>query len=162
MAILTALLVGVLIPAAGVLAQQGRHDGPSPHGQGDFSRGEPSRGGGDAGRPQSSMSYEQAPQFRGVNPPPSYPPGPAGRANSLGADWRLQQEEARFGVRHGQLAPLGQVIEGIQRRSPGRQLDTGIEYDAGRPVYRVRWMTAHGRRVDFLVDAASGAIMSER
>jgi hypothetical protein len=26
----------------------------------------------------------------------------------------------------------------------------------------VRWITARGRRVDFLVDAASGAILGER
>ena len=88
--------------------------------------------------------------------------GPPRHGNSLGAGWRTQQEEARSGVRHGQLAPLGTVIEQIQKRAPGRQLDTGIEYDAGKPVYRVRWMTAHGRRVDFLVDAASGAIMGEK
>jgi uncharacterized membrane protein YkoI len=65
-------------------------------------------------------------------------------------------------VRQGQLAPLGRVIEGLQHRMPGRQLDTGLEYDGGRAVYRVRWMTAHGRRVDVLVDAATGAILGEK
>ncbi len=99
---------------------------------------------------------------------PTYPGGPYGapppqrRLNSLGSDWRLQQEEARAGVRHGQFAPLGQIIESIARRSPGRQLDAGIEYDGGRAIYRVRWITVHGRRIDFLVDAASGAILGER
>jgi uncharacterized membrane protein YkoI len=84
------------------------------------------------------------------------------RPNSLGADWRLQQEEARFGVRHGQFAPLGRVVENIRRRTPGRQLDAGIEYDGGRAVYRVRWITDRGQRMDFLVDAASGAILGQR
>jgi uncharacterized membrane protein YkoI len=65
-------------------------------------------------------------------------------------------------VRQGQFAPLSRVIEGLQRRTPGRQLDTGIEYDGGRPVYRVRWLTSRGRRVDFLVDAATGNILGER
>jgi uncharacterized membrane protein YkoI len=54
------------------------------------------------------------------------------------------------------------VIEALQRRTPGRQLDTGIEYDGGRAVYRVRWLTSHGRRMDFLVDAATGNILAER
>ncbi len=98
--------------------------------------------------------YPSAP-YAGPTPPPR-------RANSLGADWRLQQEEARAGVRHGQFAPLGQIIESIARRTPGRQLDAGIEYDGGRAIYRVRWITVHGRRIDFLVDAASGAILGER
>jgi hypothetical protein len=92
-----------------------------------------------------------------------YAPAPImRRPNSLGADWRQQQEEARSGVGRGRFAPLGQVIEGIQRRAPGRQLDAGIEYDGGRAIYRVRWITLRGRRIDFLVDAASGAILGER
>ncbi|MGI9170439.1 MAG: PepSY domain-containing protein [Caulobacteraceae bacterium] len=91
---------------------------------------------------------------------PDRPP-PRG-VNSLGADWRDQQDEARQGVRRGRMAPLGRVIEGIGRRAPGRQLDTGIEYHGDRPVYRVRWITAHGRRVDYIVDAATGAILGER
>lgn len=81
--------------------------------------------------------------------------------NSLGADWHEQQEEARSAVRHGQFAPLGQVIDSLDRRTPGRQLDAGIEDLNGRPVYRVRWMTAHGRRIDYLVDAATGAVLGE-
>ena len=81
--------------------------------------------------------------------------------NSLGPDRREQQEEARFGVNQGRLAPLGRVIDSIGRRSPGRQLDSGIEYSGGRAVYRVRWMTNDGRRIDYLVDAATGTIMSE-
>ncbi len=76
--------------------------------------------------------------------------------------WRGQQEQARSGVRSGQFAPLGSVIAGIRQRIPGRQLDTGLEYQAGRAVYRVRWMTSQGRRMDIVVDAASGAILSER
>ncbi len=89
------------------------------------------------------------------------PPPPRG-PNSLGAGWRQQQDEARQGVRQGQMAPLGRVIEGIRRRMPGRQLDAGIEYRGDRPVYRVRWVTARGRRVDYIVDAATGAILGDR
>nr|MBA3812588.1 hypothetical protein [Caulobacteraceae bacterium] len=72
-------------------------------------------------------------------------PPPPREPNSLGAGWRQQQDEARQGVRQGQMAPLGRVIEGIRRRMPGRQLDAGIEYRGERQVYRVRWVTAHGR-----------------
>jgi Peptidase propeptide and YPEB domain len=97
--------------------------------------------------------------YRPLPPGPNRPPPP--RGNSLGADWREQQDEARQGVRGGQLAPLGRVIQQIGRRTPGRQLDTGIEYRGDRPVYRVRWITDHGRRVDYMVDAATGAILSE-
>ena len=126
---------------------------------GEYGRGRPHEFGGPL---QRSMPYRLAPPGFYRSPPPGlYRPPPRG-ANSLGADWREQQDEARQGVRHGQWAPLGRVIQGIGRRAPGRQLDTGIEYHAGRPVYRVRWVTAHGRRVDYIVDAATGAILGER
>ena len=99
-------------------------------------------------------------------PPPRHAPRPPipqfalpRKPNSLGADWRLQQDEARQGVRDHHLMPLGRVIEQVRVRTPGRQLDTGLEYQDGRAVYRVRWMTRDGRRVDYLIDAATGAIL---
>lgn len=76
--------------------------------------------------------------------------------------WGDQQYWARSGVRQGHFAPLGRVLDGIARRTPGRQLDTTLEYLGVRPVYRVRWMSDGGRRIDYVVDAASGALMSER
>jgi uncharacterized membrane protein YkoI len=83
-----------------------------------------------------------------------------GRApNSLGEGWGLQQEEARQGVRQRRLMPLGRVIEQLRHTTPGRQLDAGLEFQGARPVYRIRWMTKDGRRVDYLIDATTGAIL---
>ena len=87
------------------------------------------------------------------------PPGLASAQrgpDSLGADWRERQDQARGGVQSGRLVPLGRVIEMISRRVPGRVLDAGLE---GRN-YRVRWATADGRRIDFIVDAETGQILS--
>jgi uncharacterized membrane protein YkoI len=89
---------------------------------------------------------------------PGNPPAP--RQNSLGADWRLQQDEARQGVRQRRLKPLAVVIEQLRARVPGRQLDAGLEYQGERPIYRIRWMTKDGRRIDYLLDASTGAILS--
>ena len=93
-------------------------------------------------------------------PPPAAQPPTRPHPNSLGADWRLQQDEARQGVRDHHLMPLGRVIEQVRARTPGRQLDAGLEYQGERPIYRVRWMTKDGRRIDYLIDAATGAILS--
>ncbi len=90
-----------------------------------------------------------------ADPPKQGPPG----NDSLGAGWRQQQDEARQGVRQRQLLPLASVIEEIRRKTPGRQLDAGLEYEGARAVYRVRWMTTDGRRVDYMIDAATGAIL---
>lgn len=154
-------MTGLLISAAlagGAMAQMGPQRGFAGHYGGGPVRG--FRG------PPGRFMPDRRPFPGPGRPPPQGPYGPGANsppgANSLGADWREQQDEARQGVRHGQLAPLGRVIEGIGRRAPGRQLDTGIEYQGDRPVYRVRWVTAHGRRVDYIVDAATGAILSER
>ena len=79
--------------------------------------------------------------------------------DSLGADWRPQQDEARQGVRQGRMLPLESIVPRIARRAPGRMLDTGIENRGGQRVYRVRWQAADGRRIDYIVDAATGAIL---
>jgi uncharacterized membrane protein YkoI len=81
----------------------------------------------------------------------------------LGLGLRLaadEQGEARQGVQTGRMVPLSAVIEQIRRRTPGRPLDAGSEYMGDRPVYRVRWLTSDGRRIDYLIDAATGAILS--
>ena len=79
--------------------------------------------------------------------------------NSLGAGWRQQQDEAREAVRRGRHQPLGRVIDQLRRRTPGRQLDVGLEQRDGRSVYRVRWAAADGRRIDYIVDAETGAVL---
>jgi uncharacterized membrane protein YkoI len=55
---------------------------------------------------------------------------------------------------------LDTVISQIHRRFPGgRLLDAGVENWNGRTVYRVRWSTGDGRRVDYLVDTQTGEIV---
>ena len=80
--------------------------------------------------------------------------------DSLGADWREQQDEARRGVRQGRMMPLEAVAPRLARRTPGRLLDAGIENRGGQTVYRVRWQASDGRRIDYIVDASSGAVIS--
>jgi uncharacterized membrane protein YkoI len=91
-----------------------------------------------------------------ADPPPARP----GHYDSLGADWGAQQNEARRGVKQGRYIALAKVIDEINGRSPGYQLDAGLEEADGKPVYRVRWAAANGRRIDYIVDAVSGAILS--
>lgn len=80
-------------------------------------------------------------------------------SDSLGSNWRPQQDEARRGVRQGRMIPLESIAPRLNRRAPGRLLDAGIESRGGLPVYRVRWQAADGRRIDYMVDAATGMII---
>lgn len=114
----------------------------------------------------SSPAYAYPPRPAAPYGPPAYGQptyGPAARPgyapNSLGAGWGQQQDAARRGVRQGALS-LGQVMANIRRGTPGKLLDAGLEPGpGGRPVYRVRWAAVNGRRIDFIVDAATGAII---
>ena len=83
------------------------------------------------------------------------------QGDSLGADWGPQQGQARECVRAGRCMALKEVAAAVGRRIPGRRLNAGLEQDGGRQVYRVRWGAADGRRVDVIVDAASGQIVRE-
>ena len=107
-------------------------------------------------RVQTRMPVQQAP-FRG---PPQPQPRPGWTNDSLGAGWSPQQDEVRAGVTQRRFVPLGQAIEAIKRRDNGRELDAGLEQWAGRPAYRVRWAASNGRRIDYIVDAETGAILS--
>jgi hypothetical protein len=164
------LALGLAQPTA---AQERERGGRPPMARGDYgaSRGgdyygrgawrEPAyeRAGPRFVRPPEARGYERPPEPRGYERTPA--PGARG-VPAFGGGWREQQDFLRQGVREGQLAPLGRVIGRIGQITPGRQLDSHLEYVGQRLVYRVRWMTEQGRRVDYFVDAASGAIISER
>lgn len=66
------------------------------------------------------------------------------------------QGPGRAGARGGQTISMEQAVAIVSRRMPGRLLDAS-------PMganYRIVWLTNDGRRVDFIVDAGTGAILS--
>ena len=106
----------------------------------------PPRGYGQDGYGRPPASYPRAPFNGGVYPPGAYgppafaerpyapaepAPGPAPR--SFGGDWREQQNEVRQAVREGRHIPLGQAIDAVRRRSPGRELDADLVQGAAGP-----------------------------
>jgi uncharacterized membrane protein YkoI len=91
--------------------------------------------------------------------PSPYPP-PAAYGAGFSGGWRAQQDEVRRAVRDGRHVPLSQAIAAVRQRSPGHMLDAGMEPGPeGRALYRLRWATNDGRRIDYLVDAATGAVV---
>jgi hypothetical protein len=134
---------------------QGRFGGGGAPGYG---RGYLGYGGGDP------YGARGGPPAYAVRPYPvrPYPPAGGGYGRAFGGgDWRNQQNEVRQAVREGRHIPLGRAIDAVRQRSPGRELDAGLETGPdGRTLYRVRWAASDGRRIDYLVDAATGAIIS--
>lgn len=84
------------------------------------------------------------------------PPETVGKAASE------RQQAARRGVEEGRLVPLPQVISSINRRTPGRNLDANITREGDKQVYRVPWVTTDGRRIDYVVDAVTGVVISAK
>jgi uncharacterized membrane protein YkoI len=81
------------------------------------------------------------PRSRGGGYDQPFGAGPAGRGGPRGG---------------GQTISMEQAVSIVSRRVPGRLLDAS---PAGTN-YRIVWLTNDGRRIDFIVDAESGAILS--
>ena len=173
--VLPVLLATLLASAAPAMAD---HDhgrgGDGWHGGGGEARGE-SRGGNGEGRGgrwnggQGGQGPGQSgrggpPDGRwaggypaGPEPAPAYVAPPRGRGGS--DSYRGEQDEAREGVRSG-WAPMGQIVRRLERSRAGRMLDAQLEQGPnGRPVYRVIWAGADGRRSDIIIDAQTGATL---
>jgi uncharacterized membrane protein YkoI len=145
-AIFAAGLLG-LAPAVSLAQDHGRdhdrggHDA-RPHGGPAPSRGRP--GGGGGGNGGGTRPYERPGPMRGG-------PGPVIRGGGGGGPG--------YGRPH---VSLDGVISQMHHRFPGgRLLDAQVEDRGGRSVYRVRWSTGDGRRIDYFVDAETGAIIGE-
>lgn len=83
-----------------------------------------------------------------------------GPGDPLGPVAAQRQESTRRDVQAGQSIPMAQVIVIINRRTPGRMLDADSGNMGSQPVYRVRWATNDGHRIDYTIDARTGAILS--
>lgn len=84
----------------------------------------------------------------------------------LSLDEGRRRDGDRFGrdrsYDEGPQLPLDVVVRRIEQRSPGGRI-LNAERDSldGRTVYRVRWATGDGRRIDYVVDARTGQILFE-
>lgn len=66
-------------------------------------------------------------------------------------------------VQAGQAQPrlsTAQIEAIIQRMTPGRRVNISLERSDGRAIYVVRWQTNDGRRIDYVIDGNSGAVLS--
>jgi hypothetical protein len=162
--VLPALLAALVAAALPALADPGRgHGGGGGRGGGEaHGGGYAPRGGGrwagpgGPGGPPGDGRYGGG--YPGVPPGPVYAAPPNAR---YGAPpyYGEGQAQARAGVRTGQIQTMGAIIGRLQRRG-GRILDADLgQGPGGQPVYRVVWASPDGRRVDYIIDARTGAIL---
>jgi uncharacterized membrane protein YkoI len=138
-ALLTAL--GLLSLSAGVAFADPQDNRDH---RGDHHRGQETHGQGGHGQGQGQGGPVPRGPYRG--------PPPQGQGYGGPVTYRPQ----------GRTVPLDGVVGQLRRRYPsGRLLDAEMQDQGGRPVYHVHWATGDGRRIDYLVDAQTGAIIGE-
>jgi uncharacterized membrane protein YkoI len=71
--------------------------------------------------------------------------------------------QARDSRNQGHTVPLSQIFNNLKRQYGGYQLSADL-YDKGngKSVYEIDWMTGDGRKMHFVVDAQTGAILDRR
>ena len=167
--LLSVLLAASIAAAAPALADNDHGRGGGWHGGGGGGRGDggDGRGGWRGGGPGRGEGGGRGGRWNG--PQEGYPgPGggpiyaepPRGRPAPGPEYYPREQDEARQGVRSGAIRPMGEIVRRLERSHAGRMLDAQLQPGPnGRPVFRVIWAGADGRRSDYLVDAQTGAIL---
>ncbi len=61
---------------------------------------------------------------------------------------------------HGEIKPLTQILEHIERRYPGTLLDAELEREHGTLIYEIKMLGDDHIVREIIVDARSGRIMS--
>lgn len=75
---------------------------------------------------------------------------------------RDEVDRVRAAVQAGELLPLTQVLERLQRSHPGQVLEVELERDDGRWVYEVKLLQAGGRLLKLELDGRSAAVLKQR
>lgn len=112
-----------------------------------------------AGREEASRTQERplvVAQLRGPQAAQNPAPGRPGRG---GAETPPASQPPPPPPPPARRISLPQAEAAIRRTTPGRSVDAKEETGRdGRPVYRVRWQADSGERIDFIVDAQTGAV----
>jgi len=68
-------------------------------------------------------------------------------------------ELARQALQQGQVLPLRQVLDKVEREYQGQVLKIEFERDDGRYLYEIRLLQADGRMAKLKVDAVDGRVL---
>lgn len=68
-------------------------------------------------------------------------------------------EIARDAVARGEILPLAQVLQQVQRLYPGRVIDVELDEDDGLRIYEIEMVTPDGRYIEIEVDATTGTVL---
>ena len=75
---------------------------------------------------------------------------------------RDDHEQAREAVQAGQILPLRQILEALERSHPGRVLEVELERRHDLWMYEVKLLQPDGRLVKLRLDARTGEVLQRR
>lgn len=83
---------------------------------------------------------------------------------AAGADDRREHDHdrARAALKAGEVLPLQQVLERVQRSHPGDVLEVELEREDGRWVYELKLLQGGGRLLRLDVDARTAQVLRTR
>ena len=79
---------------------------------------------------------------------------------ALHADGHGDHELARQALQQGQVLPLRQVLDKVEREYQGQVLKIEFERDDGRYIYEIRVLQKDGRMAKLKVDAVDGRVLT--
>lgn len=88
--------------------------------------------------------------------------GLLGAGGPLHAGERSDHELARQALQQGQVLPLRQVLDQVERAYQGQVLKIEFEHEDGRYIYEIRLLQKDGRVAKLKVDAVDGRVLQIR
>jgi uncharacterized membrane protein YkoI len=72
----------------------------------------------------------------------------------------LDYERAREALERNEVLPLAQILPEVERQTGARMIEVEFELEDDRYVYEFELVTADGRLIEAIVEAATGRIVS--
>jgi len=71
-------------------------------------------------------------------------------------------DRAREALQAGQILPLRQVLDTVEREHPGQVMEVELERERGAWIYEIKLLRSDGALLKLEVDAHSGAVLRSR
>lgn len=84
---------------------------------------------------------------------------PALADSNAGRERDHDHDRARAALLAGEVLPLGQILERVQRLHPGHMLEVELEREDGRWIYEIKLLQASGGLLELEVDARNGSVL---
>lgn len=84
----------------------------------------------------------------------------AGMHGAVHAD--SDHDRARSALMAGEVLPLKQILETLERQQPGQALELELDKDRGTWLYEIQWLQPDGRLLKLEVDARTGQILRQK